>query len=280
MSNSFRRIGLPTPELDARILVLAACDLTHEDYVLDPLRRVSPTTAQRILGFSARRLAREPVSRILGRRAFWGRDFALNRATLDPRPETETLIEAVLDTIDREGSRHRPLRLLDLGTGTGCIVLSLLCELPNAWGVGVDIDGEALTAARQNAQRFGLSARAAFCCADWAAPFAGTFDYILANPPYIMTNDIAGLEPEVRNYDPWRALDGGADGYEAYRRIAAEALICTAPGGYLALEAGAGQMWHICELLVKAGWQANPPSYRVYRDLLGQDRVVVVRKHR
>jgi release factor glutamine methyltransferase len=279
LATAFRAEGLPTPELDARLLVLGACGLSHTDYILSPKRPVTPDDVRLILAFSGRRLAREPVSRILGRRPFWGRDFLLGPATLDPRPETETLVEAVLAAVDAEGRRDRPLRMLDLGTGTGCILLSLLAELPKAWGVGIDIEGQALRVARHNAELHGLQKRAAFCCADWAEPFLGGFDYIMANPPYIESNAIADLEPEVRTYDPKRALDGGEDGLDAYRRIAVGARGALARGGYLVLEAGAGQMDRICGLLVKAGWQADPTSYRVVKDLLGQDRVVVVRKH-
>ena len=281
LARRFRGAGLPTPELDARLLVLEAAVLTQEDYVLSPRRPLTSETAQRIETFARRRLFREPVSRIVGRREFWGRSFALNGATLDPRPETETLVEAVLGIIDAEGRRNLPLRLLDLGTGTGCILLSLLAELPAAWGLGMDIALDALTVARRNAETHGLADRAAFCCGDWMEPiFSGAFDFILANPPYIKSEDIAGLEPEVRDHDPMRALDGGADGYDAYRHIAREALTVAAPGAHLAFEAGAGQMRHICDLLVAAGWSRDTASCRVYADLSGQDRVVVVRKQR
>ena len=278
LSTRFREAGLPAPELDARILVLAAAGLSHEDYVLAPQQELSADVLDRIESFAARRIAREPVSRILGRREFWGRQFALSPATLDPRPETETLVEAILATIDAEGRRNEPLRLLDLGTGTGCILLSVLAELPQAWGVGVDIDPEALTVAKANAKAHGLIERATFCCGDWAAAFFASFDFIFANPPYIRTKDIAGLDKEVSVYDPKRALDGGPDGFDAYRHIAYAALEAAAPGAWLALEAGAGQMRQLCDLLVKAGWQHDLSSPRMYADLLGHHRVVVVRK--
>jgi release factor glutamine methyltransferase len=278
LSARFRQAGLETPERDALLLVLAAAGLSQEDHMLHPRRLVPPAAAERVLAYAARRLAREPVSRILGRRAFWGRDFAIDASTLDPRPETETLVEAVLATIDAEGRRVHPLRLLDLGTGTGCILLSLIAELPNAWGVGIDIDPAALRIARRNAEAHDLGTRAAFCCGDWTAPLAGAFNIIFANPPYISGKAIDGLAAEVRDYDPRRALDGGPDGFDAYRRIAREALHLTAQGGWLALEAGAGQMRQLCDLLVEAGWQGQASSCRVYTDLLGHDRVVVARK--
>ena len=278
LTGRFRERGLPTAELDARLLVLAATGMSAEDYVLAPQRSIDALTMERIESFAVRRLAREPVSRILGYREFWGRRFAIDPSTLDPRPDTETLVEAVLGVIDAEGRRGQPLRLLDLGTGTGCILISLLAELPAAFGVGVDIAPEALTIAGRNADAHGLGGRAVFCCGDWTAPFSGAFDFILSNPPYIKGADIAGLEPDVRDYDPRRALDGGADGFDAYRRIANEALALTAPGGHLALEGGAGQMRFICDLLVTAGWAHDSSICRVYTDLCGQDRVVVVRK--
>jgi release factor glutamine methyltransferase len=278
LSARFREAGLDAPELDARLLVLQAAGLSHEAYVLDPQWSLPAGAAGRVEDFAARRLAREPVSRIIGSREFWGRSFAVDASTLDPRPDTETLVEAVLAAVDEDGGRERPLRLLDLGTGTGCILLTLLAELPRAWGVGIDISQEALAVARRNAQAHGLSGRAAFCCGDWAATISGTFHYILSNPPYIRSEDIAALDPEVRDYDPRRALDGGADGFAAYRRIAQEALALAAPGARLALEAGAGQMRQLHDLLVNTGWQSDCSSCRVYPDLSGQDRVVVVGK--
>jgi release factor glutamine methyltransferase len=280
LSASFRAAGLDTPEQDARLLALAASGLSAEAYVLDPRRGLSPELSARILEFGCRRLAREPVSRIIGRRAFWGHDFALGPSTLDPRPETETLVEAVLGIVDAEGQRGQPLRLLDLGTGTGCILLSILAELPRASGIGVDIDLQALDVAGQNAEALGLQRRATFRQGDWAANLPQSFHYIFSNPPYIRSDDIPALDPEVARYDPSLALDGGPDGFDAYRRIARDALNCAAAGTWLALEAGAGQMPQLIELLMKTGWGEDRSSYRVYSDLLGHDRVVAVRKQK
>jgi release factor glutamine methyltransferase len=276
----FREAGLATPELDARLLVLEAQGISQEAFMLDPARPLSAAARQRLAEWQARRLAREPVSRIRGRRDFWGRSFALNPATLDPRPETETLIEAALAIIDEEGGREAPLRLLDLGAGTGCILLSLLAELPRTWGVGVDIAPEAASLAARNARQLGLGERAAFVCGDWTAPICGAFHYVLANPPYIRRQDIAGLEPEVSRYDPHHALDGGEDGYDAYRRIARGALAQTAPGGWLIAETGAGQAPYVADLFQQSGWGAGGTAPRRYRDLLNHDRVVAVRKHK
>jgi release factor glutamine methyltransferase len=280
LSAQFREAGIGTPEQDARLLVLAAAGVSHEGYVLEPRRPLPPGASERICAFGDRRLAREPVSRIIGRRDFWGHSFAIDTSTLDPRPETETLVEAVLGIIRAEGRQDEPLRILDLGTGTGCILLSLLAELPHATGVGVDISPRTLTIAARNAESIGVSGRATFRRSDWAENLSGLFHYIVGNPPYIRREDISALDPEVSRYDPRLALDGGPDGFDAYRRIARETLPHAAPDAWLALEAGAGQMPQLIELLSESGWDANGSSRRVYRDLLGHDRVVAVRKQK
>jgi len=218
----------------------------------------------------ARRAAREPVSRILGTRGFWSRDFALSPATLDPRPDTETLIEAALALL---ASRGAPYRLLDLGTGTGCILLALLSELPNARGLGTDAQGEAVATARKNAVALGLEARAAFLVGDWCRDLPGTFDMILSNPPYIPSGDIAALAPEVARFDPRGALDGGPDGLDCYRRIAGEAGAHLAPDGYLLLEIGAGQAGAVEAILVGAGWEMAGRR----KDLAGHDRCIIAK---
>lgn len=278
LSAAFRDARLPTPELDARILTLAACGLSHEDYVLRPGRRLAPEQRAILDELRERRLGREPVSRIVGRREFWGRSFRIDASTLDPRPETETLVEAVLAEVRSGSQRNDALRIIDLGTGSGSILLSVLAELPNAWGVGVDIDPAALMIAGQNARDHGLSHRVSFCCGDWAAPFAGPFDVIVSNPPYIGCSDIDRLEPEVSRHDPRRALDGGKDGMDAYRHIAGEAGAIAAPGALLALEIGSGQAPYISDLLVRTGWCKSQSQLRIVRDLAEHDRVVVVRR--
>ena len=186
----------------------------------------------------ARRAGREPVSRILGEREFWSLRFSLAPDTLDPRPDSETVVEAALDWC---GERPGPLRVLDLGTGTGCLLLAVLESRPEATGIGTDIAAGAVAEAARNAAALGLSDRASFRRADWDAGIAGRFDLILSNPPYIPTPEIGGLEPEVTSWDPKAALDGGADGLDAYRRIAPAAAGRLAPGGAAFLEIGAGQ---------------------------------------
>ena len=279
LARRFRQSGIATPEQDARLLVLHACGLSHEAYILAPETPLSADSRIHIAEAGRRRLEREPVSRIIGRREFWGRSFAVGAATLDPRADTETLVEAVLGILAEEGKADAPLRILDLGTGTGCILLTLLAELPRAFGLGMDIAPAALAIAARNAVALGVGARATFCCGDWTAPIAGGFDVIVTNPPYIRHNDIAGLEPEVARFDPRAALDGGPDGFDAYRRIVRDARALARPGALLALEAGAGQMAQLIDLLINSGWVADPSSCRVYTDLGGHDRAVTIRKH-
>jgi release factor glutamine methyltransferase len=280
LSRRFREAAIDTPEQDARLLVLEACGLSQEAYVLAPQTPLSAEMRLRVETAARRRLAREPVSRIIGKREFWGRSFAISTATLDPRPDTETLVEAVLGILDREGRRGEALTILDLGTGTGCILLSLLAELPHAVGFGVDIDPGALAVAARNAAKHNLASRSLFSCGDWTAHLSGSFDVIVTNPPYICQKDIEDLQPEVAFYDPRRALDGGPDGLDAYRQIARETSSLAAPGALLALEAGVGQVPQLIDLLINSGWAADASSIALYADLAGHGRAVAVRKQR
>ena len=215
-----------------------------------------------------RMLAHEPLSRIVGRREFWGLDFLLSADTLDPRPESETLVEIVLARLPE---RRRPRHFLDLGTGTGCLLLALLSEYPTADGVGVDIAPGAARTARENAERLGLGARARFVVGSWTAALTGRFDAIVANPPYIERAAIPALPPEVRDYDPIRALDGGADGLEAYRAIAAALPSLLPPGGLFAVETGIGQAASVAAILRRHGLRVEG----IVPDLAGIERCVV-----
>lgn len=277
LTKSFREARLPSPELDARLLVLDACGLSPEAYILEPARRVATHENERIESARSRRLAREPVSRILGYREFWGRRFTITPAVLDPRPDTETLVEAALE-IARSWSHPRPLRILDLGTGSGSILLTLLAELPLAFGIGVDRDPAALETARQNAAKLGLMGRVALVCSDWTDAINGLFDIVVSNPPYIAHDEIASLEFEVCGHDPHLALDGGADGFEAYRHIARESRRILAPEGWVLLEAGAGQANGIVDLFTCAGWQNAAQDAQIRRDLSSIDRVVAIKR--
>lgn len=278
LGRGFRAAGFDTPELDARLLVLAACNLTKEDYILCADRGLSSDEVERIRSFEIRRLASEPVSRIIGIREFWGRDFLIGPAVLDPRPDTEILVETVLSILRDEGRSSVPLRILDLGTGSGCILLTLLAELPSAWGVGADIDAGAITIARQNALRLELDRRAVFLRGYWSEALAGPFDLVVSNPPYIQTLEIGALDATVRCYDPKTALDGGTDGLEAYRSIARNCRQCLAAQGWIAVEAGCGQANGIVRIFAEAGLSSAQNEPRIERDLAGIERVVAIKR--
>ncbi len=219
-----------------------------------------------------RRLAHEPVARIVGRKEFWSLNLCVNAATLVPRPETETVIEVALAAIDADGPRSRMLRIADLGTGSGALLLALLTELPNAVGIGTDTSPSALVVARNNAQRLGLT-RAAFVACDIAAALRGPFDLIVSNPPYIASDDIAALAPEVRDFDPRAALDGGPEGLHCYRAIAATVPALLGASGALVVELGSGQAAAVAALFSAAGLGPSPAR----RDLQGVPRALLTR---
>jgi release factor glutamine methyltransferase len=269
MAAAFREAGLDTPDLDARVLVGHALGLDHVALVANAARLISEAEAVSIAASAARRLAREPVSRITGTREFYGLPFEVTSAVLVPRPETETIVELALELA---GDRTRPLRIADLGTGSGAILLALLSELKQATGTGTDIDENALETARRNARTLGMSNRAEFLIGNFGASLSGSFDLVVSNPPYIATTAIPALDPEVRNHDPMLALDGGADGLNAYRAVAADArrLIGT---GHLVVEIGAGQDRDVMEIFAAAGLA----EVAVRADLNGIPRAVAVR---
>ena len=238
---ALRRAGIATPELDARLLLCHAAGLSHAAYIARSREALQPATRVRLDAGLARRLKHEPVARIVGTREFYGRKFHLDPHVLDPRPDTETLIDAALAHVARRGLHDSPLKLLDLGTGTGCILITLLAELPRARGLGTDMSCGALASAAKNAMRLGVGPRAAFIAADWLDAIEGKFDLILSNPPYLASGEMAALADEVAAYDPILALDGGPDGLDAYRRIAARAGDVLAEDGRLFVEIGAAQ---------------------------------------
>lgn len=262
--------GVDSPGLDARLLVMHALGLTRERLLIQATARLSPAQADRVTAFIDRRVAREPVSRIIGRREFWSLDFAITSATLDPRPDSETVISAALDIV---GDRHAPLRLLDLGTGTGCLLLALLSELREAAGLGVDRDAGAVETAAANARALGLDRRARFAVGDWGMGLTERFDLVVSNPPYIPDGDIEGLEPEVSRFEPRGALAGGADGLDAYRRIAGHLGGLLEAQGHAVFEVGAGQAEPVAAILEQSGFAV----VRIVRDLAGIERCVCVR---
>jgi len=272
LTEAFRQAELDSPELDARLLVGHALGLDHTRLTIDSGRSLGSDAAHALAALAARRLEREPVARILGVKEFWGLPLRLNDATLVPRPETETVVEAALAAIDSTGSRDRALRIADLGTGSGALLIALLTELPNAAGIGTDVSRDALAAARGNAGRLGVAARTEFAICDFGAALTGGFDLVVSNPPYIASADIGTLSPEVR-HDPRSALDGGADGLDCYRTIAGQAPGLLKPNGGLVVELGIGQEPAVATLFRAAGLIPSPARL----DLLGIPRALPAR---
>lgn len=270
MRNRFRAAGLETPELDARLLVEATLGMTQTDLLIKADQEITRAQENALEAMTLRRLQREPVSRIIGMRSFWKADFKISSATLDPRADSETLIEAVLANVDKE----QPLAILDLGTGTGCLLLSLLQELPLAMGAGIDISAEAIGIAQQNAESLGLAHRTNFMAIDWKKiNDVKMFDVVISNPPYIALPEIAGLAPEVREYDPITALFGGLDGLECYREIAALLPRLLAKEGIVFLEIGSTQAASVKGIVGKVGLSV----LQTLTDLAGHDRCLVAR---
>jgi release factor glutamine methyltransferase len=257
-AKKFRDASIDSPELDARILLGHGLGLDHAALAAAEAHELSIEEETAITALAQRRLAREPVARILGWKEFWSLKLRIDAATLVPRPETETVVEAALAAVEARDSRTQTLRIADLGTGSGAILLALLSELPNASGVGTDVSAAALRVARDNARRLGLT-HAHFVACDMARALRGPFDLIVCNPPYIASGEIAALAPEVCEFDPRRALDGGADGLDCYRTIAPAAPALLSPHGVLVVELGAGQAEPVAALFAAAGLASSPP---------------------
>jgi release factor glutamine methyltransferase len=272
-THKFRVGGIDSPELDARILVSHALGLDHTALAAAEARELSVAEEETVATLAQRRLVREPVARILGWKEFWSLRLRIDAATLVPRPETETVVEAALAAIDTRGPRARALRIADLGTGSGAILLALLSELPNTLGVGTDVSTAALLVARDNGRRLGL-AHAHFAACDMASALRGPFDVIVCNPPYIASGEIAALAPEVRDFDPRGSLDGGADGLDCYRAIAASAPALLSPLGVLVVELGAGQAQPVAAIFAAAGLASSPPR----PDLMDVPRALVAQR--
>jgi release factor glutamine methyltransferase len=248
---AFARAGIEEPVREARLLLCAALDLALATLIAHPEEPLG-SSASRLAAWVQRRLHREPLSRIRGHREFRGRRFETSAAVLDPRPETELLVEAALGCLGASG-KSRP-RLLDLGTGSGAIIVSLLAELPQALGVAVDVSAEALGMAAHNGEAHRVMDRLTLLEGDLFTPVTGRFDLIVSNPPYIPSKDITLLDPEVRDFDPPLALDGGPDGLAFYRRIIEAAPHHLSSGGILALELGIHQAGEVAALAQSAGF--------------------------
>ena len=271
LAERFRNSAIDSAELDARLLTGEVLGLDLTGLITAAKRTLTADESDRLESLARRRLAGEPVARILGHKEFWGLSLRLSPATLVPRADTETLVELALDMLRASGAPDRRLRVADLGTGSGAILLALLSELPQARGIGTDISAEALQTAATNAARAGLSDRASFVSCDYASGLSGAFDLIVSNPPYIRSAEIAGLAAEVREHDPLAALDGGPDGLDAYRALIPQAARLLTPGAALVVEAGRGQSRDIEALMTAAGLtRGQPPK----ADLAGIQRAV------
>jgi len=270
-----RNHAIDSAELDARMLVGAVLGLDLTGMIAAANRPLTADEAFRLADFTRRRIEGEPVARILGHREFWGLALELSPATLVPRPDTETVVELALEMLHAAPEPNRRLRIADIGTGSGAILLALLSELPGACGVGTDISEAALRTASANAANLRLADRAGFVACDYAAALSDRFDLIVSNPPYIRSAEIAGLDAEVRDHDPRAALDGGADGLEAYRALIPQAGLLLAPFGVLVVEAGHDQSSDIEGLMAAAGLTLERPARA---DLAGILRAVAGRK--
>lgn len=262
--------GIDGGRREARLLLAHALAVRMESLIADPARPVDSSSRDRFTTLIERRARREPMSHLLGVREFWSLDFAVTADVLDPRPDSETLVAAALDCFP---DRDAPLAVLDLGTGSGCLLLAVLSERPVARGLGVDASQEALAVAEANARRLRLIERVRFRQGDWDTGVGGRFDLILCNPPYIPTSDIAALDREVSCYEPRLALDGGADGLVAYRRIVPQfkRLLSDRDGARAVIEVGAGQAEPVTSIMIDAGLVIT----RVHRDLSGVERCIV-----
>jgi release factor glutamine methyltransferase len=270
LTEQLRQAGIDSADADARLLIGHALGIDRAAMVAAANRTVTAQERLTLDAMTERRMDREPVSRILGRKEFWSLVLNVTPDVLVPRPETETVIEVALDFITRGNLRMETLRILDIGTGSGALLLALLTELPNAIGTGTDISAKALAVARDNAALHRLTGRCTFIECDIAAGLPGPFDLIVSNPPYIAHADIAGLDPEVRDFDPAIALDGGTDGLDGYRAIAQEARRLLAPDGRLIVELGASQEAAVAALFSSAS--LAPGTAR--KDLAGIPRAL------
>lgn len=268
IAERLRALGIDSARLDARLLVAEVLGVEPGVVFTKPDTPLTDEQAARIEVLAARRLAREPMSHILGRRGFWTLTLKVTADTLDPRADTETLIEAVLSLI---ADRAAPLRIVDFGTGTGAILLALLSELPNATGLGVDKSPAALAIAKENAKANGLEPRTDFMLADWGRDLDERFNVIVSNPPYIPDQDIDGLEPEVAAFEPRLALAGGLDGLDCYRALIPHMGRLLAPDGLAAVEIGMGQADAVAQLFAVSGMEVAA----VARDLAGVERCVI-----
>ena len=274
LTRAFAAAGLPAPEIDARFLAQGVLGLTATDIFAAPNRPVGPD-ATRLEQAALRRLKSEPVARILGERSFYGRTFEVTPDVLDPRADTETVIEAALQVIEERGLRSRKITIADIGTGSGAILLTLLSELPLAIGIATDISPSALAVARRNGERHGVADRFKLIHTRGLEGVEVPVDIVVSNPPYIPSGDICRLAVDVRGYDPLMALDGGSDGLEIYREIARD-IKAVAPPVAVILEVGEGQSADVERIFSRAGTAGPSIRTRHFKDLGGHVRCVTI----
>lgn len=270
LAEAFRTRGCESPDLDARLIVGHTLALDHTALAASVDRVLTSTEAEHVVALARRRLAGEPVARIRGSKEFWGLELTVTSSVLVPRPETETIVEVALECIKKQ-AKAATLRIADLGTGSGALLLAILHECSNATGVGTDRSVDALKVARTNAARHGLARQTSFIACDYGAALAGGFDVVVTNPPYIGTNEIGGLPAEVRNYDPPLALDGGPDGLTAFRSLARDGRRLLRQGGTMITEIGQGQAERVAQIFRENGLTAAS----VHADLAGIPRALV-----
>lgn len=267
--NTLQKAHIESASLDARLLLEHAMSISREQLLFKMDESLSPAQTEAYRALVTQRATRRPMAQIIGKREFFGLSFEVTPAVLDPRPDSETLVEAVLKRVkDKQAS----LSLLDLGTGSGCLLLALLYELKNTTGTGVDLSEEALKVAYENAMHLGLKERATFIASHWCMQVEGEFDIIVSNPPYIPTHDIADLQPEVSQFEPKLALDGGADGLSCYRAIIASLPKHLAAGGLAAVEIGIGQQQAVEALITQNGLKVSGIAH----DLHGIARCILI----
>ncbi len=268
--------GIDTPDLDARVILGHVLGMNWSELVLKADSSVDTASYTQLEQLIARRVCGEPVAYLIGAREFWGLEFEVDRSTLVPRPDSETLVEAVLSEFrNRNYSEEAAFRFLDLGTGSGCLLLALLSELPRVQGEGIDCCGDALDVARRNAERLGFQERVGFYESDWGKNIDGLFNIIVANPPYIATCDLTKLPRDVYQFEPHNALCGGPDGFDAYRQLAKDVPRLLWPGGLFVVEIGAGQAKSVRRILFD---QSELKFLKSYPDLTGTIRVLVGQK--
>jgi release factor glutamine methyltransferase len=277
VASQLNAAGFDQPALDARHLLELATGHSITELVTHGGRGLSECEAAQLDAILQRRLNHEPISRIRGTRDFYGRTVSISRDVLDPRPETEAIVEFVLGTVRTSRDPGAPVRILDVGTGSGCILVSLLAELPRATGVGTDVSLPALALAQENAERHGVLSRARFEQRRSLEGVTGTFDFLVSNPPYIPSPDLSGLEPEVLQFDPAVALDGGPDGLAIYRDLAA-GLAEVVPNGWAVFEFGAGQAQAVVDIF-RARHREAIKDVHLIKDLAGHTRCVALRTH-